>query len=87
MPISNDIERKNPTFVFSEDGILLTRYHQSSSEIVVRTTIRITNRRRNMVDIANMVIGILPVLNGTDELWTRHLLPRSIIMELGIASC
>jgi len=40
-----------------------------------------------MVDIANMVIGILPVLNGTDELWTRHLLPRSIIMELGIASC
>ena len=62
-------------------------YKTVLSKIIIYATIRITDRCWRTVNIPDMVIGILPVLNGTDELWTRHLLPRSIIMELGIASC
>ena len=81
------LDRRIPIFGCPEMGISLTQHRQFLAEIVVRIAIRIADRRRNMVDVANMVIGILPVLNGTDELRTRHIIPRSVIMELGIASC
>ena len=68
-------------------GIFLTKHHQSLAEIVVCAAVRIADRRRDIVDIANVIIGILPVLNGTDKLRTRHISPRTIIMEPGIASC
>ena len=61
--------------------------HPALAEIVVCAAVRIADRRRGIVDIANVIIGILPVLNGTDKLQTRHISPRTIIMEPGIASC